>query len=456
MGRWWFAGLMLLSLPVYPQALVLQDTFHFPVEPTFSTGGSDVWGYVDSSGTKYCLMGTLTGVSVVDITHGVVIQTVSGPVSGDAWFHRDIETYGHYAYVASELRGNREGIMILDLSTLPDSVRYVGSYVSPTGLVTAHNLFVDTSTGYMYVVRTFHGVEVVSLANPEQPMSLGLLPDTIPSNLTVSHDVFARNDTVLVADGENGTFSLWDLSDKQNPVLLRRITVPETSYNPAPYVHTIWMTDSIPMVLVGNEDYGYRTPLKMYRLLPGDSLVLLNTYQGSFAIPHNVYTVGSLLYIAGYEYGATVASFSPSGQVQEHARYDTYPASDGTYYAGAWGVYAFPDSTVCISNMEDVLYVFKFDASISVKEHTAYRTSFSAHASVVWTAQTPLTLPVPHRGPWKVTLLDPLGRTISLPARSLTPRTITLLPMSLPPGRYGILFRSLNQKYIVSMVVLEP
>ncbi|MCF6191960.1 MAG: hypothetical protein L3J76_02335, partial [Candidatus Hydrothermae bacterium] len=64
--RIWRSGLgILLGFPLMlqAQALVLQDTFMFPVEPTFSTGGSDVWGYVDSTGTHYCLMGTMLGIA---------------------------------------------------------------------------------------------------------------------------------------------------------------------------------------------------------------------------------------------------------------------------------------------------------------------------------------------------------------------------------------------------------
>ena len=52
------------------------------------------------------------------------------------------------------------------------------------------------------------------------------------------HDVYARNDTVYVAEGTNGTFSIWDVSDKYDPVLLTRVSIPNSGY-----VHNIWPTD---------------------------------------------------------------------------------------------------------------------------------------------------------------------------------------------------------------------
>jgi len=434
--RIWRSGLgILLGFPLMlpAQALVLQDTFLFAPAPGYHrTGGSDVWGYTDSSGTQYCLMGLNMGVMVVDITHHRKVQLVPGPYDGDVYYHRDIETYGHYAYVASELWGRNQGIMILDLSPLPDSVRYVGSYVPSSGHVTAHNLFVDTATGYMYVVRTFTGIEIVSLQNPELPVQVNFLPDT-PTNV---HDVYARNDTLLVADELNGTFSIWDVQNKLNPILKARISVPETAWVPQPIVHTIWMWDQAPVIFVGDEDYGYTTPLKVYQLLPGDSVALVDTFYGGFAIPHNVYTLGNLLFMAAYQHGALVLDISNPAQPVELAHYDTYPWGDSARGGGAWGVYAFPDSTLCVSNMDQVLYVFKYDPTTHVKETLPGRRIQASHLQIAHPTST-ISIPNMDHSYSRYTLLDLTGRVYRLfPVRRSSSRIVLQLTHRLSPGRY--------------------
>ncbi len=426
----WFGALTVL----HAQGLVVQDTFQFPVNPTFHGGGTDVWGYVDSTGTRYCLMGTLEGVAVVDVTNLQFVQLVQGPTLNDNWYHRDIETYGHYAYVAQENTGYREGVMILDLSTLPDSVRYVGSYISPDGTVKSHNLYIDTATGYMYVVRDLSGLEIVSLQNPEQPQHVGFMP------FSAIHDVYARNDTVLVAEEGTGYFSMWDLSDKLNPVLRFREMVPETGFGNH-IVHTIGMGDGIPVVFVGNEDMFDPSPLKFYQLYPGDSVALAATFWGGNAIAHNVFTRGSLLYVAFYTYGASVIDYSNPGQPVELAHYDTYPPNDENGIGGAWGIYAFSDSTVCVGNTDDILYVFRFQPVPVEEQHPRI------HRVPILLGQPPhLQLVGLTPGRFQsVVLLDAAGRIRHIwPLRNQTEVRLTW-PTSLPGGIYRLVLRN-NQK----------
>ncbi len=92
-----------------------------------TSGGSDVWGYTTPEGEEYAIMGVYEGVAVIRAIDLEVIDIIPGPQQNDYWFHRDIKTYGHYAYVTNEMYGTNEGLMILDLQYLPDSVRFVGS-----------------------------------------------------------------------------------------------------------------------------------------------------------------------------------------------------------------------------------------------------------------------------------------------------------------------------------------
>ena len=112
-----------------------------------TSGGSDVWGYTTPEGEEYAIMGVYEGVAVIRAIDLEVIDIIPGPHQNDYWFHRDIKTYGHYAYVTNEMYGTNEGLMILDLQYLPDSVRFVGSYeISPD--IRSHNLSIDVATGF--------------------------------------------------------------------------------------------------------------------------------------------------------------------------------------------------------------------------------------------------------------------------------------------------------------------
>ena len=94
-----------------------------------SFGGSDCWGWEGPDGTEYAIMGVSTGVAFVNVTAGQVVQIVPGPTSGCGnilW--RDMVTYGHYCYVVSECLGTNDGMMIIDMQGLPNSVSFVRSY----------------------------------------------------------------------------------------------------------------------------------------------------------------------------------------------------------------------------------------------------------------------------------------------------------------------------------------
>src|SRR3990172_5598322 len=77
-----------------------------------TTALSNIWGYTDSLGNEYALVGTETGVSIIDITNPdtpLVLFNVPGP-NTSIW--REIATYGKYAYVGSDNGG--PGLRIID------------------------------------------------------------------------------------------------------------------------------------------------------------------------------------------------------------------------------------------------------------------------------------------------------------------------------------------------------
>ena len=104
---------------------------------------NDVWGYTDPSGNDYALVGRRTGVSIVKVESTGLTEVDFVPGISSIW--RDIKTHDRYAYVTAQ-EGN-DGLTIIDLGGLPDSVRLVGT--DTTAFKRAHNLYI--ADGYAYI-----------------------------------------------------------------------------------------------------------------------------------------------------------------------------------------------------------------------------------------------------------------------------------------------------------------
>ena len=324
-----------------------------------TTGGSDVWGYTAPDGEEYALMGVLDGIAIVRASDMEVIDIISGPTGNDYYYHRDIKTYGHYAYAVAEMYGTNQGLMIIDLSPLPDSVRFVGSYISGSD-IRSHNLSIDTATGFAYMGKqNYSGFRVVNLADPENPV------DVISVSAPNIHDVYARNDTVYVAEGYAHSFSIFDLSDKENPQLLARVSVPN-----AGYVHNIWPTDDGTHVMTTEETTG--KTVKMWNIEDMDNIEMVGEYLGVNNLAHNTHIMGDFAYISHYTAGVTIVDISDPTNLIEVARYDTYPLNDNSGFQGCWGAYPFTQNgMVFASDLEGYLTVLQFtetDTTVFVDE----------------------------------------------------------------------------------------
>jgi choice-of-anchor B domain-containing protein len=356
-----FFGLQIL--PAQSEyTLELVDRIWFDSDISFSgdtTGGSDVWGYTAPDGEEYALMGVLDGIAIVRVSDMEVIDIVPGPTGNDYYYHRDIKTYSHYAYAVAEMYGTNQGLMIIDLSPLPDSVRFVGSYINGSD-IRSHNLSIDTATGYAYIGKqNYTGFRVVNLADPENP------EDVITVSASNIHDVYAKNDTVYVAEGYSHSFSIFDLSDKENPQLLARVDVP----NPG-YVHNIWPTDDGTHIMTTEETTG--KTVKMWNIEDMENIEVVGEYLGVNSLAHNTHIMGDFAYISHYTVGVTVVDISDPTNLIEVAQYDTYPLNDNSSFHGCWGAYPFTQNgMVFTSDLEGYLTILQFtetDTSVFVDE----------------------------------------------------------------------------------------
>lgn len=296
-----------------------------------TTGGTDVWGYVGPDGTDYALMGVMDGFAAVRIPDLTVIDVIAGPQTPSCYWHRDIKTYGHYAYMISQMTGTNQGLMILDLSTLPDSVRYVGSYVNGAEIA-SHNLSIDTTSGFAYVTNSArNGIRFIDLADPENPQDV--------YNLIVGfvHDVYTHNDTMYVSEGSLRTFSIWDVADKTSPQLISRINV-----SGGGYAHNAWPTEDGKYLLTTEETVG--KTVKIWDIQDMSNINKVGDYLGSNNLAHNVHIMGDLAVISHYAYGVVLLDISDPAFPEELDHYDTYPLNNAGGFYGNWGAYPFTNN----------------------------------------------------------------------------------------------------------------
>jgi choice-of-anchor B domain-containing protein len=193
-----------------------------------STKLNDIWGYTDEFGNEYALVGTENGVSVVDVSDPTNANEIFWVYDlNSTW--RDIKTYGDFAYITTEAFYN--GLLIIDLTSLPNPSGLTSIHYFGNNWWSAHNLYIDEN-GFMYVFgadRGNGGVIIYDLnIDPLNPVEVGVIDDWY------AHDGYVLNDTAYLAHITDGFFSIYDITDKSNPILIG------TSPTPSTFTHIIW------------------------------------------------------------------------------------------------------------------------------------------------------------------------------------------------------------------------
>ena len=210
---------------------------------------SNIWGYVDSLGNEYALVGAQNGLSIVDVTNPanpIVKFTVAGTNS----FWREVQVRGKYAYVTTE--GCCNGLQIINLSNLPASVSskyWTGSGAIAGTLGRIHSLHIRDSYLYLNGSQLFGGAAlIVSLTDPWNPVYLSNTSAGFSGNIRYIHDCFVRNDTLWGANIYAGYFSVFNVSNKSNPIFISSQNTPNN------FTHNTWMADNGSSVLFTTDE----------------------------------------------------------------------------------------------------------------------------------------------------------------------------------------------------------
>ncbi|MEY3844854.1 MAG: hypothetical protein RL293_1276 [Bacteroidota bacterium] len=328
--------------------LNIDSLSHIDYQQLHQANLNDVWGYVDEQGNEYAIVGTSKGTSIVNITDGANPQEVFW-LAGTESIWRDPCVYGNYAYVTTEAE---DGLLIIDLGPLPQSTNLPTSlYTGPSSnpWQSAHTCFTSPN-GYGYIFganRGNGGVIMLDLqSNPMNPVEVGTYDPFYV------HDGFERNDTLYIGHIYDGFFSIVDVSDKANPLLIGTKTTPNS------FTHNIWPSANGQVVYTTDEISG--AYIAAYDITDGSNITELDRVQSttnSFVIPHNVHVRGEYLVTSYYSDGVIIHDATYPYNLVQVGNYDTY-IGQTPGFDGCWGVYPFfPSGKAVAADITKGLYV---------------------------------------------------------------------------------------------------
>ncbi|HUF10997.1 MAG TPA: choice-of-anchor B family protein [Rhodothermales bacterium] len=350
---------------------------------------NDVWGWTDpETGKEYAIVCTFGGTVFVDVSdpaHPIVLgELPMTPGTRPNWW-RDAKTYGNYVYIVADNVGDH-GLQIFDLTQLR-TVENPPLKFEPTahygGFDSAHNIIINESTGFAYVVGISGGgntcgggSHILDLSDPVHPKFVGCFAHEGTGEQLggYTHDaqcvVYRGPDErytgreICVAANETA-ISIADFTDKANIVPISAGRYPNVSY-----AHQGWLTEDHRYYLQNDEadeingmTTGTRT--LVWDLAELDDPVLVDEHVSTnLATDHNLFINGAYMYQSNYLSGLRVYDVSDPVQMREVGYFDTVPwGDDRPGFGGSWSNYPFFGSGLIVvtSGEEGVFFLRRSD-----------------------------------------------------------------------------------------------
>ncbi len=320
----------------------------------FGIPGNDCWGYIDSNGTEYAIMGLQDKAAIYSLEDPAYPRLIGNfPGSSSIW--RDIKTWKNYIYVVTEAH---DGILIINMK---DTSNITSKFVKPMiphdgmtePLVKAHNIYIDEH-GFAYIAGSNisnGGVVILDLnADPENPQFAGI------ESKAYAHDVVTQRDTMFTSDIYDGVLSIYDVHDKTHPVLLGQHS---TTSN---FTHNAWPSMDGHYVFTTDERSEGR--LDAYDISDMTNIRRLDTYKSKDGmnrgvIPHNTHYKNGFLITSWYSDGVIIIDAHRPDNLVEVGRFETFHGSS-VGFSGCWGAFPFfPSGLILASDRQEGLYVLK-------------------------------------------------------------------------------------------------
>ena len=395
---------------------------------------NEIWGLAEG-GREYAVIGSTMGTHIFDITDPANVDTsvfIPGAATGLSIVHRDFHDYNGYLYIVcdEDSQLTLSTLQIVDLSFLPDSAPVV--YSSNALFRNSHNIFIDSATARLYacgVRPSGNRLEIYSLADPVNPV-------LIEAYDKGRHDVYVRNDTAYLNDGNQGFFVV-DFETPGNPISLGSLT----SYIDSGYNHSGWLSDDGSVYALADENFGHS--IKLLDVSDLSNMSVLSTISSGIAplsIPHNLIIKGSILYASYYNDGLYIFNIADPLNPVTTGYYDTStePHLDGKY-RGAWGVYPLlPSGLILVSDMQNGLFVFDGSAATAIEISTEesesltkiypnpFQESLSIHINSEWNRSV------------SIAIYNELGQLIASYDHAVVGDEVVIDTQYLPAGIYEV------------------
>ncbi|MES2837202.1 MAG: choice-of-anchor B family protein [Bacteroidota bacterium] len=327
--------------------ITLQSHLAFPTKKL-----SNIGGFKDASNNEYALVGTSTGLSIVDVTNPTS-PTIRQNVPGDVSDWREVKTWGNYAYVTTEGGG---GLCIIDLSVLPTfpaTYKFWEPTVLGDQLNTIHALHIENGFAYLYGSNIGEGgIVIADLTDPWNPTVAGVY-DT-----RYVHDGYVRNDTVYACHIFDGFFSIIDVINKATPVEHAQQETPNK------FSHNSWLSESSQYLFTTDEvDNTYLTAYDVSDITNIREVDRIQSqHPGEQAIVHNTHIVKKVgreyAVTSWYKDGVVITDVTRPQNLVNVGYIDENPLSGGGF-DGIWGVYPYlPSGNLVCSDINEGLYVY--------------------------------------------------------------------------------------------------
>ncbi|MDV6011389.1 choice-of-anchor B family protein [Haloechinothrix sp. LS1_15] len=379
------------------------DLLAFVPEAEFDGAGqSDLWGWTDvESGDEYVIIGKTNGVAFFRVTEPTD-PVYLGELPNDALLHRiwhDIKVYDDHAFIVSE--SEPHGMKVFDLTRLrgasePQQWDADAFYRLHSA---AHNVEVNTETGFAYIVggnagllvpdHCLSGLHMVDINDPTNPSFAGCyaevggpgtLARTIGEPVTdVSPAAYVHDTQCVIYGGPDERYTdreicfnsaedkviIVDVTDKHQPV-----TVGVTDYPMVGYTHQGWLTEDHEYLIVNDEidETRFEIPTRNVVLDVTDlenPRTHFEHFHDTRAITHNNYVHEGLVYHSNYTSGLRVLDTAFIGdpddpRLEPVGFFDTFPWHGDPTFDGTWSNYPFfASGTIAVSGIDEGLFLLR-------------------------------------------------------------------------------------------------
>jgi len=376
-------------------------------------GQSDLWGWTDpETGDEYVLMGKTNGVAffrVTDPTNPVYLGELPNQAAVQQVWH-DMKVYDGHAFIVSE--SEPHGMTVFDLTRLRgvDEARVWDQDAFYRLYSAAHNIAINTETGFAYVVggnaggvltdQCLSGLQIVDISTPKEPTFAGCYleeggPGTAaravgPPATDVSPAAYVHDTECVIYKGPDERYSgreicfnaaedklvIADVTDKLMPVTLGVTDYPDVSY-----AHQGSLTADHRFLLMNDElDETSENDVTNTRTIVMDVSDLENPkvhfeyLHDTTSIDHNNYVHNGRTYQSNYTSGLRVLDLAHVDDAEDPrldpvAFFDTYPAHSDPTFNGTWSNYPFFESgTIAVSGIDEGLFLLRLSENDEQRE----------------------------------------------------------------------------------------